>query len=154
MKAMEEALTTGVHRVVVGTVAYENRELLRAVCEKWPGKVIVGIDAREGRVALRGWKEDTTMDAVELAKRCEEDGASRIIYTDIGRDGTDSGIGIEETRRLARAVKIPIIASGGVATLDDIRRLKEIEGEGVEGVIVGRALYAGAFTLRQAIEVV
>ncbi len=154
MKAIEEALTTGVHRVVVGTAAYENRELLRAVCGKWPGKVIVGIDARGGRVALRGWKEDTTMDSVELAKRCEEDGAARIIYTDIGRDGTQSGVGIEETRRLARAVKIPIIASGGVATLDDIRRLKEIEGEGVEGVIVGRALYAGAFTLSEAIEAV
>jgi len=91
---------------------------------------------------------------VELAKRCEEDGASRIIYTDISRDGTQSGVSIEEIRRLARAVKIPVIASGGVAALNDIRRLKEIEGEGVEGVIVGRALYAGAFTLREAIEAV
>ncbi len=154
MKAIEEALATGIHRVVVGTAAYENRELLRSVCEKWPGKVIVGIDAREGRVALRGWKQDTSMDGVELAKRCEEDGASRIIYTDISRDGTQSGVGIEETRRLARAVKIPVIASGGVAALEDLHRLKEIEGEGVEGVIVGRALYAGAFTLREAMEAV
>jgi len=152
MKAIEEALATGVHRVVVGTAAYENRELLRSVCRKWPGKVIVGIDAREGRVALRGWQQDTSMDAVELAKRCEDDGASRIIYTDISRDGTQSGVGIEETRRLARAVKIPVIASGGVAALDDIRHLKEIEREGVEGVIVGRALYAGTFTLGEAIE--
>jgi len=151
-KAIEEALATGVHRVVVGTAAYENRELLRSVCGKWPGKVIVGIDARGGRVALRGWKQNTSMDAVELAKRCEEDGASRIIYTDISRDGTQSGVGIEETRRIARAVKTPVIASGGVATLDDIRRLKELEGEGVEGVIVGRALYAGAFTLGEAID--
>ncbi len=154
IKAIEEALATGIHRVVVGTAAYENRELLRSVCEKWPGKVIVGIDAREGRVALRGWKQDTSMDGVELAKRCEEDGASRIIYTDISRDGTQSGVGIEETRRLARAVKIPVIASGGVAALEDLHRLKEIEGEGVEGVIVGRALYAGAFTLREAMEAV
>jgi len=126
--------------------------LLRSLCRKWPGKVIVGIDAREGRVALRGWQQDTSMDAVELAKRCEDDGASRIIYTDISRDGTQSGVGIEETRRLARAVKIPVIASGGVAALDDIRHLKEIEREGVEGVIVGRALYAGTFTLGEAIE--
>ena len=154
MKAMEEALTTGVHRVVVGTAAYENRNLLRSVCKKWPGKIIVGIDARQGKVALKGWKEDTMMDAVELAMRCEEDGAARIIYTDISRDGTQSGVGIEETRRLARAVKIPVIASGGVASLDDIRRLKEIEGDGVEGVIVGRALYAGVFTLGKAIEAV
>jgi len=154
IKAIEEALATGIHRVVVGTAAYENRELLRSVCEKWPGKVIVGIDAREGRVALRGWKQDTSMDGVELAKRCEEDGASRIIYTDISRDGTQSGVSIEEIRRLARAVKIPVIASGGVAALEDLHRLKEIEGEGVEGVIVGRALYAGTFTLREAMEAV
>ena len=154
MKAMEEALTTGVHRVVVGTAAYENRNLLRSVCKKWPGKIIVGIDARQGKVALKGWKEDTMMDAVELAMRCEEDGGARIIYTDISRDGTQSGVGIEETRRLARAVKIPVIASGGVASLDDIRRLKEIEGDGVEAVIVGRALYAGGFTLGEAIEAV
>ena len=151
MKAVEEALATGVHRVVVGTAAYEDRDLLRTVCKKWPDKVIVGIDARQGRVALKGWKEETTMDAVELAMRCEEDGAARIIYTDISRDGTQSGVGVQETQRLARAVKIPVIASGGVAVLDDIRRLKEIEGEGVDGVIVGRALYAGAFTLQEAI---
>jgi phosphoribosylformimino-5-aminoimidazole carboxamide ribotide isomerase len=92
------------------------------------------------------------MDAVELARRCEEGGASRIIYTDISRDGTSLGVNVEETSRLARAVKIPVIASGGVASLDDIRRLKELERDGVEGVIVGRALYNGAFTLREAIE--
>ncbi len=152
MKAMEEALTTGVHRVVVGTAAYENRDLLRSVCKKWPGKVIVGIDARQGRVALKGWLENTSMDAVELAMRCEEDGAARIIYTEITRDGTQSGVGIKETRRLAGAIKIPVIASGGVASLDDIRSLKDIEGDGVEGVIIGRALYAGAFTLQEAFD--
>ena len=90
------------------------------------------------------------MDAVELAKRCEQDGASRIIYTDISRDGSSAGVNIEETRKIAQAIRIPIIASGGVATLDDIRRLLPLEKEGVEGVIVGRALYAGAFDLRQA----
>lgn len=93
------------------------------------------------------------MDAVELAKRCEQDGASRIIYTDISRDGTSLGVNVEATLRLARAVNIPIVASGGVASLDDIRRLKELETDGVEGVIVGRALYSGAFTLREAIAV-
>ncbi len=92
------------------------------------------------------------MDAVELAARSEADGASRIIYTDISRDGTRHGVNVEETRRAARAVKIPVIASGGVATLEDIRRLKEIEKDGVEGVIVGKALYSGAFTLRDAAE--
>lgn len=153
IEAVEEAFASGVQRVVVGTVAYEDRSFLQAICHKFPGRVVVGIDAREGRVAVKGWKETTSMDAVELAKRCEEDGASRIIYTDISRDGTREGVNVEETRRVARAVRVPIIASGGVATLDDIRRLKEIEGEGVEGVIVGRALYIEAFTLKRAIDV-
>jgi len=153
LEAVEEALATGVERVVVGTAAYEDRDFLRTVCKKFPGKIVVGIDAREGRVAVKGWKETTSMDAVELAKRCEEDGASRIIYTDISRDGTSLGVNVEETVRLARAVKIPIIASGGVASLDDIRRLKGREKDRVEGVIVGRALYSGAFTLREAIAV-
>ncbi len=153
LEAVEEALATGVERVVVGTAAYEDRDFLRTVCKKFPGKIVVGIDAREGRVAVKGWKETTSMDAVELAKRCKEDGASRIIYTDISRDGTSLGVNVEETVRLARAVKIPIIASGGVASLDDIRRLKGREKDGVEGVIVGRALYSGAFTLREAIAV-
>ena len=153
LEAVEEALATGVERVVVGTAAYEDRDFLRTVCKKFPGKIVVGIDAREGRVAVKGWKETTSMDAVELAKRCEEDGASRIIYTDISRDGTSLGVNVEETVRLARAVKIPIIASGGVASLDDIRHLRGREKDGVEGVIVGRALYSGAFTLREAIAV-
>ena len=153
LDAIEEALALGVERVVIGTAAYENRDFLRSICQRFPGKIVVGIDAREGRAAIKGWRESTSMDAVELAARCEEDGVSRIIYTDISRDGTTLGVNVEETLRLARAVKIPIIASGGVASLDDIRRLKEIERDGVEGVIVGRALYSGAFTLRAAIRV-
>ena len=153
LEAVEEALALGVARVILGTAAYEDRDFLRQACRKFPGKIVVGIDARDGRVAVKGWKENTSMDAMELASRCEEDGASRIVYTDITRDGTRRGVNVEETRRVARAVKIPIIASGGVATLEDIRRLKEIEKDGVEGVIVGRALYSGAFTLREAMEV-
>jgi len=152
LEAIEEAMGLGVERVVIGTAAYEDRDFLRTVCRRFPGKILVGIDAREGRVAIRGWKEDTSTDAVELAKRCEEDGASRIIYTDISRDGTSQGVNAEETLRLARAVKIPVIASGGVASLEDIRRLKALENDGVEGVIVGRALYSAAFTLREVIE--
>jgi phosphoribosylformimino-5-aminoimidazole carboxamide ribotide isomerase len=150
VEAVKTALDLGVARVVIGTAAFENPELLRALCQSFPGKIVVGIDARQGKVAVKGWKETTTMDAVELAKRCESDGASRIIYTDISRDGTREGVNIAETRRIARAVKIPIIASGGVATLEDIRRLLPLEGEGVEGIIVGRALYSGAFTLHDA----
>ncbi len=151
LEAVEEALNLGVERVVIGTAAYQNEEFLRALCKKFPGKIVVGIDARQGKVAVKGWKETTAMDAVELAKRCEADGASRIIYTDISRDGTREGVNIEDTLKLARSVKIPIIASGGVATLDDIHRLLPLEKEGVEGVIVGRALYAGSFTLSRAL---
>jgi phosphoribosylformimino-5-aminoimidazole carboxamide ribotide isomerase len=151
MEAVEAALALGVARVVIGTAAYDDAVFLRSLCKKCPGKVAVGIDARQGKVAVRGWKETTSMDAVELAKRCEGDGAARLIYTDIGRDGTREGLNIDETLKIARAVKIPVIASGGVAALEDIRRLIPLEKEGVEGVIVGRALYSGAFTLREAL---
>ena len=152
LEAVEEALALGIARVILGTAAYENRDFLKQACSKFPGKIVVGIDARAGQVAVKGWKEDTSMDAVELAVRCEADGASTIIYTDISRDGTREGVNVQDTLRVARAVKIPILASGGVATLEDIRRLKEVEREGVAGVIVGRALYAGSFTLREALE--
>lgn len=154
IEVIEEALGWGVQRVVLGTAAYENSDFLRDACSRFPGKIVVGIDAREGRVAIKGWKEGTAMDAVELARRCESDGAARIIYTDINRDGTSQGVNIEEVARLAQAVKIPVIASGGVASLEDLRRLKEIEKEGVEGVIIGRALYDGRLLLRDAIEAV
>jgi phosphoribosylformimino-5-aminoimidazole carboxamide ribotide isomerase len=150
VEAVQAALDLGVKRVVIGTAAYDNAELLRALCERFPGKIVVGIDARSGKVAIKGWKETTSMDAVELAQRCEADGASRIIYTDISRDGAREGVNLDETRKLAQSVNIPVIASGGVATLDDIRRLLPLEKEGVEGVIVGRALYAGAFRLSDA----
>jgi len=150
VEAVESALNLGVARVVIGTAAYDNQEFLRALCQRFPEKIVVGIDARNGRVAVKGWKETTSMDAVELAQRCEGDGASRIIYTDISRDGTREGVNVEETLKLARSVRIPIIASGGVATLGDIRRLLPLEREGVEGVIVGRALYSGALTLSDA----
>jgi phosphoribosylformimino-5-aminoimidazole carboxamide ribotide isomerase len=150
IEAVEAALDLGVSRVVIGTAAYDNAEFLRALCKRFPGEIVVGIDARQGNVAVKGWLETTSMDAVELAKRCEGDGAARIIYTDISRDGTREGVNVAETLKIARAVKIPIIASGGVATLDDIRQLLPLEKDGVEGVIVGRALYAGAFTLSEA----
>ena len=151
LEAVAAAFDLGVARVVIGTAAYNDAEFLRALCEKFPGKIVVGIDARRGKVAVKGWQETTSMNAVELAKRCESDGAARIIYTDISRDGTSEGVNLAETLKIAQAVKIPIIASGGVATLDDIRRLRPLEKDGVEGVIVGRALYAVAFSFRDAL---
>lgn len=150
--AVKAALDLGVARVVIGTAAYDNPEFLRVLCQMFPGKIVVGIDARNGKVAVKGWKETTAMDAVELAKRCKQDGASRIIYTDISRDGTREGVNTGETRKIAHAVRIPVIASGGVATLEDIRRLKPLEADGVEGVIIGRALYSDAFTLKEAMD--
>lgn len=150
IEAVQTALDLGVARVVIGTAAYDNAVLLQSLCKQFPGKIVVGIDARHGKVAVKGWKETTAMEAVDLAQRCEQDGAARIIYTDISRDGTSSGVNLDATVKIARAVKIPIIASGGVATLDDIRNLLPLESEGVEGVIVGRALYAGAFTFKAA----
>jgi phosphoribosylformimino-5-aminoimidazole carboxamide ribotide isomerase len=154
VEAVEAAFRLGVTRVVIGTAAYDNPEFLRALCAKFPGKIVVGIDARGSRVAVKGWRETTAMDAVELARRCEADGAARIIYTDISRDGTGEGVNIEETRKLAISVRLPVIASGGVATLDDIRRLLPLEKDGIEGVIVGRALYAKAFTLGEAARII
>jgi phosphoribosylformimino-5-aminoimidazole carboxamide ribotide isomerase len=151
IEAVAAAFDLGVARVVIGTAAYDDAEFLRRLCKKFPGKIVVGIDARQGKVAVKGWQETTAMDAVELAQRCEADGAARIIYTDISRDGTGGGVNLDETLKIARAVKIPIIASGGVAKLDDIRSLVPLEKEGVEGVIVGKALYAKAFTLREAV---
>jgi phosphoribosylformimino-5-aminoimidazole carboxamide ribotide isomerase len=150
IEAVEAAFELGVTRIVIGTAAYNNAGFLRLVCRKFPARIVVGIDARKGKVSIKGWKETTTMDAVELAKRCEQDGASRIIYTDISRDGTCDGVNLDETLKIARAIRIPVIASGGVATLEDIKTLLPLENEGVEGVVVGRALYVGAFTFREA----
>src|SRR5262249_46027132 len=133
LAAVAEAFALGVARAIIGTAAYDNPELLREACQEFPGKIVVGIDARGGKVAVKGWMETAALDAVELARRVESDGASRVIYTDIARDGTREGVNVEETRRVAQAVNIPVIASGGVATLDDIRRLKAIEKDGVEG---------------------
>ena len=149
--AVQAALDLGVSRVVIGTAAYDNASLLQTLCKKFPGKIVVGIDARQGKVAVKGWKETTAMEAVDLAQRCEQDGAARIIYTDISRDGTSGGVNVEETRKIAHAVKIPIIASGGVATLDDIRKLLPLEKDGVEGVVVGKALYSGSFKFKEAV---
>jgi phosphoribosylformimino-5-aminoimidazole carboxamide ribotide isomerase len=151
IEAVESALNLGVSRVVIGTAAYDNAEFLRDLCKKFPGKIIVGIDSRDGKVAVKGWKETTAMEAVELAKRCEADGATRIIYTDIDRDGTREGVNLEETLKIAIAVKIPVIASGGIATLEDIKKLLPLEKDGVEGVIVGKALYSGTVTLKEAL---
>lgn len=134
-------LDAGISRVVLGTVALRNPELVREAARACPGRIAVGIDARGGRVAVEGWADTSDVSAGELALRFEDSGVAAIIFTDIGRDGTGGGVNLEATAALASAVRIPVIASGGVGTLDDIRALASIPN--LEGVIVGRALYDG-----------
>lgn len=141
----------GASRVILGTAAYRDPDLLREACHAWPEGIAVGIDAREGKPALSGWLEDTDGDALDFAQRVEAAGAARIIYTDILRDGMMIGPNLEMTRAVARAVTIPVTISGGVSSLDDIRAARALEADGVDEIIIGRALYLGAFTVQEAV---
>jgi phosphoribosylformimino-5-aminoimidazole carboxamide ribotide isomerase len=136
-------LDHGVRRVILGTAAVSQPELVRAACKRHPGRIAVGIDARKGTVAVEGWAKSSTIRALDLALRFEDAGAAAIIYTDIDRDGALGGVNVEATADLAFALTTPVIASGGVASLHDLRLLKSVESTGIEGVIVGRALYDG-----------
>ena len=151
MGTIEAWISKGLARVILGTVAVENPELVREAARAFPGKVAVGIDARGGRVATQGWAEETNVDATDLAKSFEDAGVSAIIYTDINRDGAMQGPNIEATAALARAVSIPVIASGGVSSLDDLIALRDC-GIALDGAISGRALYDGALDLATALE--
>jgi phosphoribosylformimino-5-aminoimidazole carboxamide ribotide isomerase len=153
LSAIERLLSHGVSRVILGTVAYRQPEMVVAACQRFLGRITVGIDARTGKVAVQGWTETTELSAIDLAKRCEDVGVSEIVYTDIARDGTEQGVNLAATLALARSVSLPIIASGGVASVRDIERLVPLESEGIIGVIVGRALYTGAVKLAEAIRV-
>ncbi len=141
----------GVKRVVIGSEAVHNPDLVRKACGKWPGRIVVGIDARGGMVAIEGWTQTTDVPAGELGKQFENAGVAAINFTDIERDGMRSGPNIEATRDLARAVNIDVVASGGVSSMQDIENLAPLEAEGVVGVISGRALYDGSLDLRQAL---
>ncbi len=149
MATIEAWLSKGLARVILGTVAVENPDLVREAARAFPGKVAVGIDARGGKVATKGWAEETDVDATDLARSFEDAGVAAIIYTDINRDGAMQGPNVAATEALARAVSIPVIASGGVSSLADLRALK---GTGViSGAISGRALYDGAIDLADAL---
>jgi phosphoribosylformimino-5-aminoimidazole carboxamide ribotide isomerase len=139
--AIEKWLKLGVSRVILGTIAAKNPELVKEACKKFPKKIVIGIDARNGKVATEGWVENSEISVLELAKKFEDCGAEAIIYTDISRDGTLSGADFEGTKYLAENLKIPVIASGGISNLDDVLKIKSLEQFGVNGVIVGRALY-------------
>jgi len=151
LNTIETVLETGAERVILGTAAYRDPELLQTACNRWPGRVVVGIDARNGMVALSGWLEDTQCDAVEFARTVEKAGASRIIYTDILSDGMLGGPNIETTGMIARAVNIPVTISGGVSQLDDIHNARTLSASGVDEIIIGRALYVRQFSVAQAV---
>ena len=141
--AIDHWLDLGVARVILGTVAARDPDLVRAACATHPGRIVVGIDARGGRVQVEGWATATELDVVDLARRFEDCGTAAIVYTDIDRDGVLEGINVEATAALADAVAVPVIASGGLASVEDIRRLKSVTGRPIAGVIAGRALYDG-----------
>ena len=151
MATIERWLDKGLARVILGTVAVENPDLVRAAARAFPGQVAVGIDARDGRVATKGWAEETDVLVTDLARSFEDAGVAAIIYTDINRDGAMQGPNVEATAALANAVSIPVIASGGVSSLDDLRALKAC-GAPLNGVISGRALYDGAIDLAEALD--
>ena len=153
LKTVETYLELGVYRVIIGTEAIRNPQLVKEACRLFPGRIVVGIDARNGLVAIEGWTETTGTKAMNLAMQFEDQGVAAINFTDIHRDGMQTGPNIEETRKIAEAVSIPVVASGGVATLQDIRNLLPLEPSGVMGVITGRALYAGSLNLAEAIEI-
>ncbi|HWI40933.1 MAG TPA: 1-(5-phosphoribosyl)-5-[(5-phosphoribosylamino)methylideneamino]imidazole-4-carboxamide isomerase [Verrucomicrobiae bacterium] len=148
---IEAYLSLGLSRVILGTAAQRNPELVDEACRLFPGTIVVGIDAKNGMVAVQGWAEVTGIRATELARRFEGAGVSAIIYTDIARDGMMQGPNLEATRELAESVKIPVIASGGVSRLQDIENLMAIEKSGVIGVITGKAVYTGAIDLAEAV---
>jgi phosphoribosylformimino-5-aminoimidazole carboxamide ribotide isomerase len=151
LETIEMWLSKGLERVILGTVAVENPSLVKLAASKYPDKIAVGIDARDGRVAIDGWAKDTDIWATELAKKFENDGVSAIVYTDINRDGAMMGPNLSATAEMANAVSIPIIASGGVSSLNDLKALKEC-GAQLNGAISGRALYDQKFTVKQALE--
>jgi phosphoribosylformimino-5-aminoimidazole carboxamide ribotide isomerase len=143
LEHIEGWLSKGLARVILGTAAVRNPALVKEACRRFPGKISVGIDARGGKVAVEGWAEASSLCAIELARRFEGAGVAAIVYTDIDRDGALAGVNVEATAALARALSTPVIASGGVASLTDLERLKPHEADGIAGVICGRALYDG-----------
>ncbi len=147
-------LDAGVQYVIIGTKAVSAPHFINDLCLEFPGHIIVGLDAKNGKVAIDGWSKLSHHDVIDMAKHFERDGVEAIIYTDISRDGMMQGVNIESTVKLASEIHIPVIASGGISNLDDIRALKNVTDEGIIGAIIGRALYEGAIDLKEAQEIV
>jgi phosphoribosylformimino-5-aminoimidazole carboxamide ribotide isomerase len=145
-------LEMGVKRVIIGTGAIKKPEFVKKVCKTYPGQIVVGIDARNGKVAIDGWTQTTRIEAMELAKEFEDCGVAAINFTDIHRDGMQTGPNLDAILRLAEAVSIPVVASGGVSSIEDIKNLLPLETAGVTGVIIGKALYSGKLDLKEALD--
>ncbi|WP_018411842.1 1-(5-phosphoribosyl)-5-[(5-phosphoribosylamino)methylideneamino]imidazole-4-carboxamide isomerase [Methyloversatilis thermotolerans] len=150
LDTIERYLDDGISYVIIGTAAVKSPGFVHDACGAFPGHIIVGLDAKEGKVAVDGWSKMTGHDVIDLAKKFEDQGVEAIVYTDIGRDGMLNGVNIEATVKLAQALRIPVIASGGVTNLDDIRALCAVEDEGVMGAITGRAIYEGTLDFTAA----
>jgi phosphoribosylformimino-5-aminoimidazole carboxamide ribotide isomerase len=150
LDTIERYLDDGITYVIIGTAAVKNPGFLHDACGAFPGHIIVGLDAKDGKVATDGWSKMTGHDVVDLARKYEDYGVEAVVYTDIGRDGMLSGVNIEATVRLAQALRIPVIASGGIASMKDIKALCKVEGEGIMGAITGRAIYEGTLDFKKA----
>ncbi|TCS72906.1 1-(5-phosphoribosyl)-5-[(5-phosphoribosylamino)methylideneamino] imidazole-4-carboxamide isomerase [Sulfuritortus calidifontis] len=150
LETIERYLDDGITYVIIGSAAVKTPGFLHDACNAFPGHIIVGLDAKDGKVAVDGWSKVTHHDVIDLAQKFQDYGVEAVIYTDIGRDGMLSGVNIEATVKLAQALHIPVIASGGVTNLDDVRNLCAVESEGIEGVITGRAIYEGSLDFAAA----
>jgi len=150
LETVERYLDDGVSYVIIGTAAVKTPGFLHEACNAFPGHIIVGLDGRDGKVAVEGWSKVTGHDVVDLAKKFQDYGVEAVIYTDIGRDGMLTGVNVAATVAIARELSIPVIASGGIQSLDDVKALCEVEAEGIFGAITGRALYEGKLDLKQA----
>lgn len=151
LEGADAAIDAGASRLILGTVALEAPELLAGIARAFPGRAYVALDARDGRVATRGWTESSGVSVVDAAVACERNGAAGFLFTDISRDGTGHGVNVEATVALAESTELPVIASGGVASLDDVVRLRAVERRGIAAAIIGRAIYTGAIRLPEAI---
>lgn len=153
MAQIENWLSEGVSRVILGTIALRDPELVKRACYEFPDQIVVGIDARDGFVAVEGWVESSNVQATDLARMFEDAGVSAIIYTDIDRDGTGAGLNMLSTIQLAQSTSIPVIASGGVGSLEDLKLVQDAAAYGVSGVIVGKALYDGRIKPEDALKI-
>jgi phosphoribosylformimino-5-aminoimidazole carboxamide ribotide isomerase len=154
LATIEHWLSRGITRVILGTIALRNPDIVREACKEFPGEIVVGIDAKAGHVAVEGWGESSTLTAIELGKRFEDVGVTAIVFTDIDRDGVLKGINFEKTLALANSVNIPVIASGGLASIKDVERLLEPDCAILEGVISGRAIYDGRLDSKAALKLI